>query len=126
MRKHIGKIFVGILTSFFILYVAVVAYDKFREPSYVRNMGEFNIGVTSNLYNGLCGNEKIWKKDDPHWKQLFNISVCEDNVDSIMSEGQWIVVHTSCERELRKNMETGEEVEKNEGKCFGGGILFLE
>ncbi len=126
MRKHIGKIFVGILTLVFILYVVVVAYDKFREPSYIRNIGDFSIGLKTDLYNGLCGIETVWKKGDPHWKALFYIRVCEDNVDSIMSEGQWIVVHTSCERELRKNMETGEEVEKNEGKCFGGSISFLE
>ena len=126
MRRGFAIFLTVSVSALLALYAILLAYDKFKKPTYIRNFGEYSVGMTGSLFNGLCGIEKVWKIGGAHSQELFRYGICEDNVETIYSEGDWIVLRTSCGRELRKNIVTDEQIYKDDsvGKCFGGGISF--
>lgn len=123
MKKNmVWAAVVGLLIlSLSITYFA--AQYQYKAPRYVKDYGEYQAGIVGSENNGLCMIEKIWKSGSSHRNSLLVVRLCENNLDSIMTNGDWVVVKTSC-GDLMKNLKTGEE---QESKVIGfcGTISFV-
>jgi hypothetical protein len=71
--------------------------------------------------NGLCGQEEIVRANDNF--HIATLNLCEDNIEKIYVENEWIIVKTSCNRVYRKNVATNEDgIITTNQTCAGGSL----
>ena len=71
--------------------------------------------------NPLCGDEEVTRKKDG--LHIVTLRLCEDSIEDIRVEGEWVVVTSFCGRIFQRNMRTDEEIFGNDSiraGCVGG------
>ncbi|MDO8407914.1 MAG: hypothetical protein Q7S95_01610 [bacterium] len=112
--------FVGPLLLVIVAILLVGGYFVLKNTkSVVRELGAFTIAefryFTPNP--SFCGKWQITRKSDN--LNIATLLVCEDNIDSVRTDGDWVIVETDAGRSYRKNLITGEDEIQNAGGVGG-------
>ena len=119
MSKKIVVLTLTILGLIYITNLWVTREDKWV---FSKQIGDYTIQTRNN--NGLCGDDRVI---DSTGNPLVTLRMCEDNVDAISNDGEWLIITSTTGRFYKRNLTTGEEILSNKPTHgFGGGIGKIE
>jgi len=87
-----------------------------------RVIGEFIVRIHPHQNSLFCGNDEILFASSS--RHVVTVGLCEDNMEEISQQGDWVYGTTTTGRTFRANFITGKrEILKAQGTHgFGGGI----
>lgn len=109
------KIILSSALALVVLWVCWAAYPLLNysdetivaeRPSGERSFGEYEVRPAGNI-NQFCGKDEVLDKNGT---SIVILNLCEDNIHTIKTQGDWIVIITDAGRSYKKNLATGQEI----------------
>lgn len=99
--KIFSRIVVAILMVVIVYFAASFLFTT-------KNFGDYSTHCISYFQASFCGTNIVTERGS--WIPLMDVELCEESIKAVRREGDWLIIQIdNCGREMRKNLETGEE-----------------
>lgn len=93
-----------------VIMLAVHVYDAFlKQPqpanAYSRTIDGYVVTAVGGRGNPFCGDDQVTRASDG--KYITTLSLCEDNIDSIRADGEWVTIETTMQCTYKEHLLTG-------------------